>query len=794
MNPAPIEPAGLRLSFLGLVAHYGRVEIPLLQRDYAQGRTSASVVRDRFLAGLLRALREDKPLNLDFVYGEATGRRGFQPIDGQQRLTALFLLHWFLACAADRAAKFRAAMRDQEDEPRFCYAVRISSHRFFAGLLDHVPPNPADPPAQAIRESAWFFRVWEHDPTIRGALTMLDAIWKKFAGVPGLVGFYGKLTPPGHGALITMDVLSLGDLGLSDEIYVRMNARGKELTGFEKFKAWLIGEHPALRWPDDADDAGQWTVLLDGDWLDLFWRFHQHKPEPAEAVSRAYFRTVVALAINSRASIDDKIDSRWLDGRGDLQEKFWADLLTAPCVRNVLEKLHGLAANGREDGGPVKQIRQHLQAAGVGPFDKKGPPDRVFFEDDQAEVTLGVRVWLHAVCVFLESGTARSGPDELHWFRIVRNLLQNSSLNAENFGSAIKSFSALGRSVAASGSVLRAVADWSSMTGLSAGEFEEERRKARFISQPETGAEWEKLIVAAEAHPVLAGQLEWLLPTEDDPGTFAQRWDVFCRLLDEHGSRLPGGKNEMLLARAALAQSEPIKLNYQERISFADTATNWSELLGRGFRWPQFRDGLRRVIDALTDETGLEPALRKMLEAPRASEPWMHDVVRFGDVLFEDSWYKKVQQYRWDGVFVFHQKNSHENDILLGPKAALRNLLIEKLTGGEQPAWKLGDDSRDWRRLSVGQSPAEVYYKGFRLNLVRAGGSGSGRAVCTVGLHQLGLAVNLDPGPLKIELPYPEDGSVASFQRSLNEASASTSPEMEAVLRELEDACDSASG
>ena len=746
-------------------------------------------MRERFIAGLLRALREDKPLSLDFVYGEFAGKRGFRPIDGQQRLTTLFLLHWFLACTAGRAAEFRAAMTDEEGEPRFSYATRISSRRFFAGLLDHHPQNPADPPSQAIRESVWFFRVWEHDPTIRGALTMLDAIRDRFVGVPGPGGFYDKLARPDGGAPITMDVLSLGELGLSDEIYIRMNARGKELTGFEKFKAWLIGANPSLRWPSDADDAGQWTIPLDGDWLDLFWGFHQHEPEPAEAVSRVYFRTVVALAINARASMRDKIDLRRLDVLEDAQEDVWEELFTPPCVHHVLERLRCLAANGREDGGPVTQIRRYLQAAGVGPFDKKGLPDRVFFEDDQAEVTFAARVWLHAICVFLEKGVPRGGSDELHWFRIVRNLLQNSTLNAENFGNAIQSLDALGLSVMAGKSVLHAVADAPAMTGLSARQFEEERRKAWLMSQPATGAQWEGVIVAAEAHPILTGQLEWLLPVEDDPERFARRWDVFRQLLDEHGSRLPSGKDEMLLARAALARSENIKLNYQERISFADEAANWSELLGRGFRWPQFRDGFLRVIDALTGEPEPESSLRKMLEIPRANEPWMQDIVRFGDVLFADSDYKKVQQYRWDGVFVFHKTNSHEGDILLGPKAALRNLLMEELTKGEQPPWRFGDGAREWRRLSVCQPSPKVFYKGFRLTLVRTADDGCDGAMCTVGVYQLGIAENSKADSPKIDLKYPDDGDLASFQQSLREALISATPETKAVLLELENAC-----
>ena len=69
MNESNCE--GQRLGFLKLFERYDYVEIPLIQRDYAQGRESAKAVRERFLDSLLAILKDDKqPLSLDFIYGE----------------------------------------------------------------------------------------------------------------------------------------------------------------------------------------------------------------------------------------------------------------------------------------------------------------------------------------------------------------------------------------------------------------------------------------------------------------------------------------------------------------------------------------------------------------------------------------------------------------------------------------------------------------------------------------------------------------------------------------------------
>ena len=86
-----------RTTFCKLIERHSRIEIPVIQRDYAQGRADQHIVRDEFLRSLHDALclPDDDPflpLDLDFIYGSVVNG-SFQPLDGQQRLTTLFLLH-----------------------------------------------------------------------------------------------------------------------------------------------------------------------------------------------------------------------------------------------------------------------------------------------------------------------------------------------------------------------------------------------------------------------------------------------------------------------------------------------------------------------------------------------------------------------------------------------------------------------------------------------------------------------------------------------------------------------------
>lgn len=81
------------------------IQIPLIQRDYVQGRaqdSKAQEKRDDFVSKLLNAiLSENNSYNLDFIYGARENfgvtttqkqNTAFLPLDGQQRLTTLYLL------------------------------------------------------------------------------------------------------------------------------------------------------------------------------------------------------------------------------------------------------------------------------------------------------------------------------------------------------------------------------------------------------------------------------------------------------------------------------------------------------------------------------------------------------------------------------------------------------------------------------------------------------------------------------------------------------------------------------
>jgi hypothetical protein len=255
------------VSFAGLFARddIHEIDIPMIQRDYAQGRSNGSVkrIRDNFLATLFSALLPDgRPVDLDFVFGDVNADGRFCPLDGQQRLTTLFLLHCYLSWRThtDGAAQSWA---------RFSYATRPGA-RAFCTFLTAARPALDGILSEWIRDQADYLPTWELDPTIQSMLTMLDAIHLKTAEL-GMHAFdlaFARLLDPVDPA-IRFHVLPVLDNGLGDKLYIKMNSRGKPLTAFENFKAQF---EVVLRTAGHAQ-ANEFSARVDTVWSDVLWDY-----------------------------------------------------------------------------------------------------------------------------------------------------------------------------------------------------------------------------------------------------------------------------------------------------------------------------------------------------------------------------------------------------------------------------------------------------------------------------------------------------------------------------------------
>lgn len=274
----------------------GRVEIPLIQRDYAQGRHGEKVdaIRANFLNVLYRAVASEhaEPVGLDFVYGELEPDGTLQPLDGQQRLTTLFLLHWYLAVRTGN-------LTPAAPWTRFTYETRPSARRFCQRLVSAQPPATTARLSEWIRDQHWYLYVWRYDPTINSMLVMLDAIDQRFSGIDADKA-WGRLTDADNPA-VWFHLLPLPDMGSAEDLYVKMNSRGKPLTEFENFKAQF---EKAIGWaPQQLQD--EFARKADTTWSDVFWRFRGEDDLVDDEFLRYFqFVTEVCEWSEDRADVD----------------------------------------------------------------------------------------------------------------------------------------------------------------------------------------------------------------------------------------------------------------------------------------------------------------------------------------------------------------------------------------------------------------------------------------------------------------------------------------------------------
>lgn len=244
------------------------IVIPIVQRDYAQGRIAPEVkrIRERFLNVLYDAVVNDKPTTLDFIYGNIEDEK-LIPLDGQQRLTTLFLLHYYIAMHEHVSADERSFLKE------FTYKTRISSREFCEHLVGFEPDFSQSTLSKQINDQAWFLLEWEHDPTVQAMLVMLDAIHEKFSSTNGI---WEKLT----GDAITFYFLPLDQMGVTDELYIKMNSRGKPLSPFEHFKAELELKMKEVSQSVEGEEQKEIAALaeristkIDREWTDLLWPY-----------------------------------------------------------------------------------------------------------------------------------------------------------------------------------------------------------------------------------------------------------------------------------------------------------------------------------------------------------------------------------------------------------------------------------------------------------------------------------------------------------------------------------------
>ncbi len=587
------------MTFLKLIGDY-KITIPVIQRDYAQGRTSPKVteIRDGFLSAIIDVLQSNdrKHLVLDFIYGSTDSEEIFTPLDGQQRLTTLFLIYWYLA---DTNTLEQLKTKDDISVfSKFSYETRISSKNFcdklvqqdyseikqsydtmLQGLhkgleelntkiencINETEKNELIIKAEklnnqtnkwtfssTIKDQPWFLWAWQKDPTVTSMLTMLDDVDSRLADIANELRneYLNRLNK------IVFHLLPLEQFNLTDELYVKMNARGKELSEFDNLKSTLEEQMRLNNVKEKIQHT--WQTNFDSDWVDIFWNKiakpklkgnvnDEFQKETVKEVEIAYLRFLKRmmtyhLFINDECIVGDwnnKAIKRYIPFDYTEDDNI-LNKLRDFSVRNDILKLVPLFCKTHFFSESFfKYIVNAFESLIFNEVETKKDGscliDNIGFEHNQdslfeafiaESINYDTRVQFFALLKFLEYNAASNlsnNPNiikELNsWMRVIRNLSTNTNTYYYNtYEDFLKSLMTIQNWCTTvykkdSSTILKYISDEQNLSGFDGGQLKEEQIKANLILKDN---EWNSNINEIEEHKYFLGQIRFLLNWSKD--------------------------------------------------------------------------------------------------------------------------------------------------------------------------------------------------------------------------------------------------------------------------------------
>lgn len=285
------------------------IEIPEIQRDYIQGLEEYSNKLDKFLDVLFKALNAlslENKCSLDFIYGNIENDI-FKPIDGQQRLTTLALLYYYIETIYKKNNDnifTKITYKTKNTATEFCEL--LSSDDFVSYLRDNIN-NKID---NVIKDYHEYYDIYDYDLTIKSIINTLKSVQEK----------YDKLNDKNNISFdnITFQIFPMESFNLSDDLYIKMNGRGKQLSSFDNFKA------DYFKWLEDASDDNIDKLIpdsfgensidklntlkrkFDTDYIYIFWDYAIKNSEDTDEIpdpEKLFFRFINRFVVGKILSI-----------------------------------------------------------------------------------------------------------------------------------------------------------------------------------------------------------------------------------------------------------------------------------------------------------------------------------------------------------------------------------------------------------------------------------------------------------------------------------------------------------
>lgn len=590
------------MNFKEFISQYNKIVIPRLQRDYAQGRydTHTNEIRK----ALLYDIFTKENISLNVIFGECIKDSQetlpiFLPVDGQQRLTTLFLLYIY---------DWKINNNPINGLNKFTYETRHSTTEFIEQLIMNNWPileikkigNVGD----AIKNQGWFVWPWEEDPSVQGMLRMLDAIHEM-----------RKIYPFPNLDRINFDFLDMGSLDLNETLYLKMNSRGKKLSDFEKIKSALdnvinncneISVDDAffsnsIRLVKTDSFAEYWRWEMERNWSDWFWSKERHQMDDnflnlIRAFSIAFYANITQFETTTNGErIEDEKSKRLANERLSWSaiKAIWekADekmkIVEDPNVMNTYcHELAKLLNRLVLVSGKFESVWKSLS------INMK----ELSSSEKQKEIAL-----LWAISQF--RGDSFKSVEFENWLRFSCNIINNYVDGFDSFARFIKQCSEIYSKH--STYILLWLVSKESKDIERFAQWEEERIKAQCLLNNNSVGQ---VVLESEAHPLLEGRIRPLLLSADcviDEQGLPDRWRVFRGKFDENGAINNATCVEAMRVTFSYLKFESL---YWNKYVFQNTRDVWKNNLLRDeykIGFSKFINGKEALIHPITEKIGV---------------------------------------------------------------------------------------------------------------------------------------------------------------------------------------------
>ncbi len=409
-----------------------------------------------------------------------------------------------------------------------------------------------------------------------------------------------------------------------------MNARGKQLTDFENFKADLINWIRYEKNPYSIEFQNKiklkerempyhlsFATKLDNSWTHLFWEYAKGNENSIDSFYlRFWNRYLLSQHIIASSDSADAIEKgevfKKLYGNDDIEANFkyegfdfYKQLLEKPdVIQNAQKTLDGFSDNFAE----IKKCLQPVWAVkdSWNLFDEK--------------INQRQRILFLAISLYLTKNTFNIDKFK-NWIRVVWNIIVDPDIRSVSV--MINIMRIVDKLSKGSGDIYKLLTGPSLQaiiqkeTSFVKAQLEEEKLKAEMILADPA---WEVELILAEKHQLFQGNISFLLLDKPDIKSFRHRLGISQKIFSSKGTK-ESYSNGHILIRAVVSSID----NWEDlyAFNFGDNFDNWQLLLRRNTKVQSF---ICNLCD-LKDENAVISDLNTRVASVSTISGWSTDAL-----------------------------------------------------------------------------------------------------------------------------------------------------------------------